>query len=192
MAMTIADLQSIQAHLADRGQACQVELRDGAVLVMGPSDLVSSEVGVILSSALRQWVAARKLGRVFDSSGGFILPNSDLMAPDVAYVSRSRMPRSVRYFAEVVPNLVVEIKSQSDRVTKLREKLAMYLEQGAEIALLVDPDQELVEIHRPDGSIQVLGNGEVMQLPDLLPGWELAIAELWPPIFDEDFDGDGI
>lgn len=185
MTMTIADLESIQAHMTDHGQACQVELRDGAVVVMGPSDIVSSEVGVILSSALRQWVAARKLGRVFDSSGGFILPNSDLTAPDVSYVSRARMPRSVRYFAEVVPNLVVEIKSQSDRVAKLREKLTMYLEQGAEVALLVDPDREMVEIYRPDGSSQVLGNGEVMQLPDLLPGWELPIAELWPPVFDE-------
>lgn len=192
MAMTIADLQSIQAHMADRGQACQVELREGAVLVMGPSDIVSSLIGARLCYFLQLWINPRRLGMVFDSSGGFILPNSDLTAPDVAYVSRSRMPRSGRYFAEVVPNLVVEIKSQSDRVAKLREKLAMYLEQGAEVALLVDPDQEIVEIYRPDGSIQVLGNGEIMQLPDLLPSWELAIAELWPPTFDEDLDSDRI
>lgn len=107
---------------------------------------------------------------VFNSSGGFILPNSDLTAPDVSHVSRARMPRRVRYFTEVVPNLVVEIKSQSDRVVKLRENLTMYLEQGAEVALLVDPDREVVELYRPDGSNQVLGHGDVMQLPDLLPG----------------------
>ncbi|WP_199312325.1 Uma2 family endonuclease [Limnothrix sp. FACHB-881] len=47
-----------------------------------------------------------------------------------------------------MPNLVVEIKSQSDRVAKLREKLTMYLEQGAEVALLVDPDREIVELYR--------------------------------------------
>jgi len=186
MTMTIADLESIQAHMTDHGQACQVELRDGAVVVMGPSDIVSSLIGARLCYFLQVWINPRRLGMVFDSSGGFILPNSDLTAPDVSYVSRDRMPRSVRYFAEVVPNLVVEIKSQSDRVAKLREKLTMYLEQGAEVALLIDPDREMVEIYRPDGSSQVLGNGEVMQLPDLLPGWELPIAELWPPVFDED------
>lgn len=192
MTMTIADLQSIQAHMVDRSRDCQLELRNGAITVTGPSDLVSSEVGVSFSSALQQWIIPRQLGWVFDSSGGFILPNQDLVCPDIAYVSRQKLPRPGRYFAEVVPDLVVEIKSQSDRVAKLREKLAMYLEQGAEVALLVDPDEETVEIYRPDGSIQVLGNGEVMQLPDLLPGWELTIAELWPPIFDEDLDGDGI
>ncbi|CBN56098.1 MULTISPECIES: Uma2 family endonuclease [Kamptonema] len=186
MPMTIADVCEIQAQLEANGKDYQIELHDGEIIIMGPSDIVASEVGVRLIVRLMLWVESRQLGRVFDSSGGFILPNSDLTAPDVAFVSRQRLPRSVRYFAEVVPNLVVEIKSQSDRIPKLQAKLQMYLEQGAEIGILVDPDREWVEVYRPDGSIQSFGNNDILTLPDLLPGWELSISDLWPPVFDEE------
>ena len=186
MPMTIADVCEIQAQLEANGKDYQIELHDGEIIIMGPSDIVASEVGVRLIVRLMLWVESRQLGRVFDSSGGFILPNSDLTAPDVAFVSRQRLPRSVRYFAEVVPNLVVEIKSQSDRIPKLQAKLQMYLEQGAEIGILVDPDRQWVEVYRPDGSIQSFGNNDILTLPDLLPGWELSISDLWPPVFDEE------
>ena len=63
---------------------------------------------------MSKWVKPRRLGRVFDSSGGFILPDSNLRAPDVSFVSAERLKRSKRYFGELVPDLTVEIKSQSE------------------------------------------------------------------------------
>jgi len=125
----------------DRDRECQLELQDGAIVATGPSDRVASEVGVRLSSALSVWVIARQSGWVFDASGGFILPNQDLCCPDGSCVAHQRLPRLIRDFAKVAPHWMVEIKSQSDRVAKLREKLTMHLNQGAEVALLVDPDR---------------------------------------------------
>ncbi len=186
MSMTIADVCEIQSQLEANGKVYQIELHDGEIIVIGPSDIVSSFIGTQFGRLLANWINPRQLGMVFDSSGGFILPNSDLTAPDVAFVSRQRLPRSMRYFAKVVPNLVVEIKSQSDRIPKLQAKLQMYLQQGAEIGILIDPDREWVEVYRPDGSSQGFGNGDTLTLPDLLPGWELSISELWPPVFDEE------
>ncbi|HLO49529.1 MAG TPA: Uma2 family endonuclease [Kamptonema sp.] len=186
MSMTIADIFEVQAQLEANGKPYQIELHEGEIIVMGPSDIVASFIGTQFGRLLANWIYPRQLGMVFDSSGGFILPNSDLRAPDVAFVSRQRLPRSVRYFAEVVPNLVVEIKSQSDRIPKLQAKLQMYLQQGAEIGILVDPDREWVEVYRPNGSNQGFGNGDILTLPDLLPGWELSISELWPPVFDRE------
>jgi Uma2 family endonuclease len=163
----------------------QLELENGQIFIRGPSDIVSSEVGVRLIAALYVWINPRKLGRVFDSAGGFILPNSNLKAPDVSFVKAERLRRSIRYFAELVPDLVVEIKSQSDRIPPLQQKLQQYLEQGAQVGILIDPDEETVTVYRPTGEPLQLRGDETLTIPELLPGWELLVSELWPPIFEE-------
>jgi Uma2 family endonuclease len=86
----------------------------------------------------------------------------------------------------MVPDLVVEIKSQSDRIKPLKEKIQMFLSLGAVVGILIDPDKETVTVYRPTGEESVLGNGDILTIPELFPGWELPISELWPPVFDED------
>jgi Uma2 family endonuclease len=100
MSLTVKHLEKLQAELQNDADDYQIELRDGEIVVMGLSDIVSSYIGAQLSRLLGNWVSPRRLGLVFDSSGGFILPNADLTAPDVSYVSRERMSRTVRYFSE--------------------------------------------------------------------------------------------
>ena len=188
MSLTVNHLEKLQDQLQNAPDDYQIELREGELIVMGPSDIVSSYIGAQLSFLLKLWVSPRRLGLVFDSSGGFILPNSDLTAPDVSYVSRERMPRTVRYFSEVVPDLVVEIKSQSDRLSKLQDKIAMFLDQGVKIGLLVDPDELTVTLYRTAQNPMVFQDGETLTIPELFPGWELQISELWPPVFEENED----
>lgn len=183
--MTIKDMERIESILSEADFDCQLELEAGKIIIMGPSDIISSEVSLEFASQLRNWVKPRRLGRVFDSSGGFILPNSDLKAPDVSFVLRDRLPRSVRYFGTLVPDLVVEVKSQSDRVAKLRQKLEMFLDQGVKIGILIDPDELTVTLYRPDQKPIVFADGDILTIPELLPGWELQISELWPPVFEE-------
>lgn len=191
MSLTVNHLEKLQDQLQNAPDDYQIELREGELIVMGPSDIVSSYIGAQLSFLLKLWVSPRRLGLVFDSSGGFILPNSDLTAPDVSYVSRERMPRTVRYFSEVVPDLVVEIKSQSDRLSKLQDKIAMFLDQGVKIGLLVDPDELTVMLYRPAQNPMVFQDGETLTIPELLPGWELQISELWPPVFEDNENSSG-
>jgi Uma2 family endonuclease len=186
MPLTIQDVERLQAQLENEPNDYQIELRNGEIIVMGPSDIVASEVGVMLIQRLSSWVYSCRLGRVFDSSGGFILPNSDLTAPDVSYVSRQRMKQPVRYFGQLVPDLVVEIKSQSDRLSKLRKKLRMFIEQGAQVGILIDPDELTVTVYRPGRKPLKLQGEAVLSIPELLPGWEVSIAQLWPPIFEDD------
>ncbi len=186
MALTVKHLEQLQLDLQNDPEDYQIELREGEIIVMGPSDIVSSYIGAQLSRLLGNWVSPRRLGLVFDSSGGFILPNADLTAPDVSFVSSSRMPRTKRYFSEIVPDLVVEIKSQSDRLVKLRKKIKMFLGQGVKVAILIDPDQLTATLYRPNQKPILFRDGEILTIPELLPGWELQISELWPPIFDEE------
>ena len=113
MQLTIKDVEILQQNLAKEQKDYQIELQEGNLLVMGPSDIESSEIGAELIRLLGNWIKPRNLGRIFDSSGGFIMPNTDLRAPDVSFVVASRLKRTVRDFGNLVPDLVVEIKSKT-------------------------------------------------------------------------------
>lgn len=184
--MTIKDLEQVQAAFAEAGLDYQVELEDGSISIVGPSDIVSSEIAILFSRLLANWVYPRRLGRVFDSAGGFIMPDTNLKAPDVSFVQAARLRQSPRYFGELVPDLVVEIKSQSDRIKTLEKKVKKFIELGAIVGILIDPDEQTVTIYRSTGEPTVLQNGNILTIPELFPGWELPIDELWPPIFTEE------
>ena len=185
-AMTLKDLNQVQTLFSEAGLDYQIELEDGRLLVMGPSDIVSSEISSILIRLLGNWVYPRRLGRVFDSAGGFIMPDTNVKAPDVSFVRAARLRQSPRYFGELVPDLVVEIKSQSDRIKPIETKVLKFIELGAIVGILIDPDEETVTIYRSTGEPTVLGNGDILTVAELFPGWELPVSELWPPIFTEE------
>ena len=184
MTLTIDNVEKIEQILKDDDNDYQIELQEGNILIMGPSDIESSEIGAELIRLLGNWVKPRKLGRIFDSSGGFIMPNTDLRAPDVSFVSAQRLKRTVRDFGNLVPDLVVEIKSKTDRVSKLEDKLKLFLELGAKVGILINPDELTVTVYRPDGKITLLTEDDKLTVTELFPGWEIAISELWPPVFE--------
>jgi len=185
-AMTLKDLNQVQTLFSEAGLDYKIELEDGRLSIVGPSDIVSSEISSILIRLLGNWVYPRRLGRVFDSAGGFIMPDTNVKAPDVSFVRAARLRQSPRYFGELVPDLVVEIKSQNDRIKLIETKVLKFIELGAIVGILIDPDEETVTIYRSTGEPTVLGNGDILTLAELFPGWELPVSELWPPIFTEE------
>jgi len=184
--MTVKDLETVQSTLDNAGLDYQLELQEGQIQIVGPSDIISSEITAEFIRILGNWIKPRRLGPIFDSSGGFIMPDRNLKAPDVSFVRASRLKKSVRYFGELVPDLVVEIKSQSDRIKPLQEKLAKFIELGAQVGILIDPDELTVEVYRLAGEPIELQNEDILTIPELFPGWELNISELWPPVFTDD------
>lgn len=184
MNFTVRDLEKFRSQLSPEYEDYQLELQDGNIVIIGQSDIESSEIGAEFIRLLGNWVKPRQLGRIFDSSGGFIMPNTDLRAPDVSFVSRERLREPVRAFGELVPDLVVEIKSRTDRIKKLKDKIQMFLEIGARVGILIDPDEQTVTIYRSGSEPTILNNQQNLTIPELFPGWELPITELWPPIFD--------
>lgn len=184
MTLTIDNLEKIEQILKDDDNDYQIELQEGNILIIGPSDIESSEIGAEFIYLLKLWTNPRKLGRIFDSSGGFIMPNTDLRAPDVSFVSAQRLKRTVRDFGNLVPDLVVEIKSKTDRVSKLEDKLKLFLELGAKVGILINPDELTVAVYRPNGKITLLTEDDKLTVSELFPGWEIAISELWTPVFE--------
>lgn len=180
MPLTAKDLEKFQSYEADY----QMELINGEIVVMSPSGYESDEVATRVSTFINVWVIPRKLGRVTGSSAGFQLPNSDTRAPDVSFVQADRLRRSPRSFAELAPDLMVEVKSPTDSVTALRTKIDEFLDQGTKVGILINPEQQWVEVRRTHQDPIVLKTGDTLSVPDVLPGWEVAIADLWAPEFD--------
>jgi Uma2 family endonuclease len=178
MPLTVNDLEDMQTYYPDY----QLELVDGKIIVMSPSGYESDEVAFRVGANLWNWAEPRHLGRVTGSSAGFNLTNT--RAPDVSFVRAERLPRSPRGYATIPPDLMVEVKSPTDRLDELREKIDEFLAQGTVVGILVDPDDHTVEIRRQDRPAIMLRDGDILTVPDLLPGWEVPIIELWAPVFE--------
>jgi Uma2 family endonuclease len=188
MLLSITDLEQLHTEHPE----WQMELVEGKIIVSAPSDYESEEIGARLSTFLNIWVMSRKLGRITGSGAGFIIPSIEegdsekrnLRVPDVSFVRADRLKKTKRDFVELVPDLMVEIKSKSDRIKPLEEKIQLFLQLGSKIGILIDPDKLTVTVYGINQAPVVLQNGDTLTLPDLLPGWELAVSELWPPEFE--------
>jgi Uma2 family endonuclease len=177
MMLGVRDLERIQAAFPD----LHMELVGGKVVVMSPSDILSAAVAVEFAAHLLPYVRERRLGTVAGAEGGYILPNGDLRALDVSFVSYKRL-RSLPYeYARAVPELAVEVRSSSDRPREVLDKLKAFLEVGVLVGVYIDPRDHEVRIMRSTQADEVLGDADVMVIPDLFPGWELPVSRLWPP-----------
>lgn len=185
MSLTVKDLEIVQAQLNQIEQDYRIELINGEIVVMSPCGYESDEVASEFNAQLRNWVKPRKLGRVTGAGAGFVLPNSDTLAPDVSFVQAERLRRSPQSFAELAPDLMVEVKSPSDSLKKLRAKIDQFLAQGTRVGILIHPGQRWVEVRRSNTEPVTLKDGDVLTVPDLLPGWEVQISELWSPVFED-------
>ncbi len=129
------------------------------------------------------WRSSGEPGRAFDSSTGFDLPNGATRSPDASWVSQAGWdaltPDQKGTFANICPDFVVELRSGSDRVQPLQDKMAEYLENGAQLGWLIDPQQHRVEIYRPGLPVEVLENPAELSGENVLAGFRLALNRIW-------------
>lgn len=185
MSLTIEDFEKLQTTLTDAHLDYQMELVEGKIIIMGLSDYASEVIIARLVTFLNIWVLPRALGFVTGSGAGFRLPSGDLRGPDVSFVPASKMRQSPRTFAKIVPDLMIEVRSSTDNVKPIREKIQGFINLGTQVGILVDPKNLTVTIYRATGEPIVLRNADILTVPELLPGWELTISEIWPPVFPE-------
>ena len=177
--LTIKDLEKLQAHPDHR-----MELVGGNIIVMSPSGYESEEVATEFGVQLLNWVRPRKLGRITGSGAGFCLPNSDVRTSRVSFVLAERLRKSPRSFAQLAPDLMVEVKSPNDSLKSLRTKIEEFLTLGTRVGILINPEKRIIEIYRLGQDVEILRDGDILTVPDLLPGWEVAVSDLWAPEFE--------
>ena len=129
------------------------------------------------------WRNAGEPGEAFDSSTGFILPNGATRSPDASWVSGERWqaltPEQKKTFANICPDFVVELRSSSDTLKSLQDKMREYIDNGAKLGWLIDPQQRRVEIYRPGKDVDVLENPTELSGEDVLPGFVLNLRRVW-------------
>lgn len=159
---------------------------NGDAVIMPPAFPESSHQNLDLASQLQNWSKRDGTGVAFDSSGGFKLPNSAIRAADGAWVLKSRLKsfskeEKKRKFLPLCPDFVAEIKSATDRISDLKEKLREYMENGARLGWLINPDARQVFVYRSNQSVECLDNPQALAGDPVLPGFVLDLKEIWDP-----------
>jgi Uma2 family endonuclease len=156
----------------------------GELIVNPPTGWETGERNCSISGELYLWWRnAGEPGKVFDSSTGFILPNGATRAPDASWVSGERWqaltPEQKGTFANICPDFVVELRSSSDTLKSLQDKMREYIDNGAKLGWLIDPQPRRVEIYRSGKDVEVLENPADLSGETVLPGFVLNLRRVW-------------
>ena len=154
---------------------------NGELITMPPVGWESSKRNSRLNVRVGVWSEQTKLGEVFDSSGGFTLPNGAVRSPDVTWIAQSKIdaiPAGVT-FPEVVPDFVIELRSKTDNLKPLQEKMVEYRDNGVRLGWLINPQQQQVEIYRLGKEVEIVQSPTTLSGEDILPGFILDLAPIW-------------
>jgi len=157
-------------------------LPNGNIVVMPPPFTSTGGKNASIFGEIFIWNKHKRLGKMFDSSTGFSLSNNAVRAPDVSWIEKSRWEALAKHerddFAAICPDFVVELRSSSDNLAELREKMEEYMANGCRLAWLVDTAQKQTMVYRPDGSVSVVPFNQKLEGAEVLPGLELILEEV--------------
>ncbi len=133
--------------------------------------------------SLTAWTKKNGTGISFDSSTGFTLPNGAIRSPDASWVRRERWNALTKdqreRFAPLCPDFVIELRSPTDRLSDLYEKMEEYIANGARLGWLIDPIDKRVYVYRPGQPVETLDDPPTLSGDPVLPGFVFAVRELW-------------
>lgn len=157
----------------------------GEIILMPPTHGDTGNRNADITIDLGIWARADGTGRYYDSSTGFKLPNDALRAPDAAWISNSRLEALTQEersgFYSICPDFVIELRSSSDGLSMLRDKMQEYMDNGARLGWLIDPmsDPKRVHIYRPQAEPSVLDEPNEISGEPELPGFTLNLRRIW-------------
>ena len=158
------------------------ELVKGELVMSPKNNYQHGDICAQLIIALGMHAKAHKLGAVWDSSTGFWMRNQNCRAPDVSFVSKARLQglkRSSRQFFAGAPDLAVEILAPSNTSAEITERLEDFFASGTQLAWIIHPVEQFVEVCHSPTQRCILGPGAVLDGEQVLPGFEFPIAELF-------------
>jgi Uma2 family endonuclease len=154
----------------------------GELIVMTPLALESSGKNGDLLAEVWNWNRQTRLGRAYDSSGGFTLPNGAVRAVDVMWIGQAKvdaLPAGVS-FPELVPDFVIELRSsKGDSLSKLQAKMLEYRDNGVRLGWLINPQQQEVEIYRFERDVEIIDSPINLSGEDVLPGFVLDLRSIF-------------
>ena len=162
---------------------------EGCLLIMAPSFPMSEARGALILAQLVAWTRLRGDGIAVGSSAMFRLPNNSVRVPDIAWTSSARleaMGTDVEGNWRTCPDFVVEVRSLTDDLDRLRAKMEMWIGQGAREAWLVDPYEEALWIYRPEHDPLRLERPSSAAAAEIADDLEIDLTEVWPAVKSSD------
>jgi Uma2 family endonuclease len=154
----------------------------GELVIMSPTGGETGRRNLSLSMQLGLWNQRTGLGVAFDSSTMFQLPSGAFRSPDAAWVELSRWealtPEEREGFVPLCPDFVVELRSPSDALKALQNKMAEYRDNGARLGWLIDPKTKQVEVYKLGTSVDVLQSPNMLSGQPFLPGFQIDLSAI--------------
>lgn len=154
-----------EALCRENGNIRLERTKEGAVRMNPPTGGWTGSGNQEIARQIGNWWVAHGRGRVFDSSSGFRLPDGSTLSPDASYVSAERLqslPKgALRGFPHVCPDFVIELRSESDSIEDLQDKMDDWIANGAQLAWLIDPYERRGLVYRPDRAVEAITGNEI-------------------------------
>ncbi len=155
----------------------------GNVVIMSPAFSDTGNRNSKINAQLSNWAEEDGTGETFDSSAGFTLPNGATRSPDASWIRLERWNQlsneQKASFAPICPDFVIELRSASDQLSTLQDKMQEYIENGALLGWLIDRLNRVVYIYRPNQPVETVDNPETVSGDPVLPGFVLKMAKIW-------------
>ncbi len=155
----------------------------GELIIMSPTGGITGKYNADIVTDLNLWNRQKKLGIVFDSSTGFKLPNGADRSPDAAWISLKRWNqlslKQQEKFVPLCPDFVIELRSSSDNLKTLQDKMNEYRNNGTLLGWLINPKDKQVEIYRQGQPKEVLNQPSSLSGEDILPDFVLNLESIW-------------
>lgn len=157
---------------------------DGQLVIMAPAGSSTGKRNAGLTGQMYVWYSQyKRLGEIFDSSAGFTLPSGAIRSPDASWIKQERWEAleeaDRKGFAHICPDVVVELRSDSDSLSILQDKMDEYIESGVRFGLLIDPQKKVVEIYRQNCEVEVISNPSKVSFDEVMPRFNLQMNGLW-------------
>ncbi len=156
---------------------------NGELVIMSPTGGETSAWNSALNADLAVWNRQRSLGKTFDSSGGFSLPNGSERSPDASWIPLEKWnaltPDQRRSFLPLCPDFLIELLSPSDSWPQGMKKMEEYMANGCRLGWLLDPHHQRVAIYRMGKPVETVQDPVSLSGEDVLPGFTLDVATLW-------------
>ncbi len=155
----------------------------GELIIMSPAGSETGNRNAKLMQQLANWTDKDGTGIEFDSSAGFILPNAATRSPDASWIKLTKWnalsDEQKAKFAPICPDFVVEIRSPSDSLKVLQDKMEEYIDNGASLGWLIDRKNRQVYIYCPNQNVECLDNPATLSGDSLLTGFSLDLTKIW-------------
>jgi Uma2 family endonuclease len=150
----------------------------GELVPMSIPTMIHGEVSANLVTLLNNHVRQNKLGRVYTAETTFQIGDSG-RKPDVAFVSRERLPENRHQASPIPPDLAIEIVSPSDKFYDVQEKALEYLDAGVKMVWVIEPIARTVIVYRSRNDIKICTQNETLTGEEVVEGFQCAVAEIF-------------